>query len=177
MNEALTIRPAQNDEFPLVLAFYHELIDAMEGAEYSPAWKKGIYPTSEFLADSIRKGELYIGLFGGKIVSSMVLNQEANDGYRQVAWAINAPEEEILILHTLGVARPYGGRGIAKEMLRAAISLAKARHLKAIHLDVLRGNLPAMHLYPKVGFVCRGSAKLFYEDTGWMEFFMFEYLL
>lgn len=76
---------AASNQYEEVRAFYHSLIDAMEssGSPYLPGWKKDIYPSPEFLMKSITCGELYIGCENHKIVSSMVLNQENNEGYSQ----------------------------------------------------------------------------------------------
>ena len=53
--------------------------------------------------------------------------------------------------------------------------MAADRGMKAIRLDVLEGNLPAEKLYQKVGFQYAGSLNIFYEDTGWADFNLYEY--
>ena len=52
--------------------------------------------------------------------------------------------------------------------------MARSRCMKAIRLDVLKGNLPARRAYEKIGFQYRGTVPMYYEDTGGKEFEMFE---
>ena len=46
---------------------------------------------------------------------------------------------------------------------------------QAVRLDVMTKNLPAQKLYTAAGFVPIGKFRITYEDTGPMEFFMYEY--
>lgn len=173
----LQIRLAQESEYPLVRGFYHALIDAMKNAEFKPGWEKDVYPAPEFLMKSIRNGELYIGFTGETMVTCMVLNGQCNDGYKQIKWSVEADDSDILVIHALGVAPAFGGRGIAKDMVQKTFDVAKERHIKAIRLDVLGGNTPAVKAYTKMGFQCMGTVQMFYEDTGTTGFDLFEYIL
>ena len=173
----LEIRPATETEYPAVKGFYDSLIDAMENAEFGPGWKKDIYPAPEFLIESIRSGELYIGVMDEIIVSCMILNHECNDGYKEIKWSVDAKASEVFIIHALGVAPKFGKRGIAKEMVRKALDVAYRNSVKVLRLDVLRGNTPAVKAYTKMGFQSMGMVQMFYEDTGWADFEMFECVL
>lgn len=44
-------------------------------------------------------------------------------------------------------------------------------------LDVLGGNIPAEKAYTRMGFVYRGTINMFYEDTGWTGYRLFEYVV
>ena len=66
------------------------------------------------------------------------------------------------------------GRGY---IVSHAISAAKATGQKAVRVDVLKGNLPAVKLYESLGFKFIGEVELFYEDTGLTEFLLYEYLI
>lgn len=43
--------------------------------------------------------------------------------------------------------------------------------------DVLGGNVPAERLYIGQGFARRGTVRMFYADTGWTDYGLYEYLL
>ena len=52
--------------------------------------------------------------------------------------------------------------------------MARAEHKKAVRLDVLGAYQPAERLYTGCGFRFVAAKELFYEDTGWTEYKMFE---
>ena len=45
---------------------------------------------------------------------------------------------------------------------------------KAIRLDALASNIPAQHMYEKLGFAYRGKRNLYAENTGWTDFLYYE---
>ncbi len=172
----MEIRLANRGEYGLVKQFYDEIIDGMCASEFSPGWEKDVYPTQDFLRESIAHGEMVLGLQDGRIAAAMVLNHDCNDGYKQVTWGIDAPKDAVWMIHILGVHPDFSGRGLAKQMVRYAIDFAEGS-AKAIRLDVLAGNLPAERLYASMGFAYRGTVRMFYEDTGWTAFKLCEYIL
>lgn len=171
----MKIRPAVSGEFEMVRSFYHAVIDAMETEEYKPAWQKDIYPSPEFLHSSVENGELYLGFEGDTLMAAMVLNHDCNDGYEKLNWELQAERGKVLLIHALCVHPAFGGKGHGKELVRYAQELAKRTGMKAMRLDVLTGNLPAEKLYPACGFMYRGTVNMFYEDTGWVDFLLYEY--
>ncbi|MCH5349731.1 MAG: GNAT family N-acetyltransferase [Oscillospiraceae bacterium] len=173
----LHIRIACMDDFDNVREFYYTVIDGLKDAEYSPDWKKDIYPTQEYLAESIRKGELYVGETDGKIVSCMVVNHEYNEGFGKINWSVDARDGELYVVHILGVLSEYSGRGIATQMVQRVIETARENGIKTIRLDVLDGNLPAEKTYVKSGFKYVDTIDMFYENEGWLKSRMFEYII
>lgn len=173
----LIIRLAEKNEYDKVRSFYHSLIDAMQNAQYNPQWEKEVYPSDEYLQDSINKKELFVGMIDNKICSAMIVNHEYNESYDKVEWTTKAKTEEIMVIHALGVHPDFGGRGIAKELVAKVISHAEDSHQKVIRLDVLEGNVPAEKLYRSMGFKYVDTIKMYYEDTGWTDFELYEYQL
>ena len=173
----MVISKASRDEYESVRFFYHSMTDALEGTKYHPKWQKDIYPAPEDLRDAIDKGELYIGRVGDRIAAAMVLNQQYNPEYEDIVWTMPLDRSEFMVIHMLGVHSDFAGRGLAKEMVRFAIETARAAGMKAIRLDVLKGNVPAERLYPAMGFSYVDTIKLFYEDTGRVDFELFELVL
>ena len=170
----MIIIKAETDQFETVRNFYHSMIDAMSGATVYVGWQKDVYPSSEFLADSIRKGELYLVLEDGNITAAMVFNRDHNEGYNGIRWKVEADDDEVMVIHALGVHPVYYGRGYAKALVREAINIAEKNGIKAIRLDVLEGNIPAEMLYSSFGFQYTDTVRMYYEDTGWTNFKLYE---
>ncbi|MBR2790407.1 MAG: GNAT family N-acetyltransferase [Eggerthellaceae bacterium] len=172
----MDIVKATPEQFPQVRAFYFAVIDGLADAEYGPGWEKDIYPAPEYLADAIGAGELYIGVDEGsrEIIAAMVLNHHCNEAYQGFPWPTEAAPDEVMVIHTLAVLPQHTGKGYAKQLVRFAIDVARTQRQKAIRLDVLAGNVPAERLYTALGFVYLGTIPMFYEDTGWTDYELYE---
>ena len=164
----LQIRRAGTAEFAAVREFYYAVMDEMKDAEFKPGWKRDIYPRRNFC------GRRWIG---ASSASAMIVSCEYNESYDGAPWSVDAADEELLVVHALGVRPSFAGQGIAKVMTQYAIRLGRETGMKTIRLDVLKGNVPAERAYRKVGFAYCRTARMFYEDTGWTEFDLFEYIL
>ena len=173
----LTIRPAQTGEFLRVQTFYYDLIDDMQASEYHPMWQKGVYPTNEALTGAIGRGELYVTELEGRIIGAMIVNHSATDGYETVQWPTEAEPAEVTLIHALGVSPAMSRQGVASAMVREVKRIARAGGSKVIRLDVLEGNLPAERLYQGEGFRFVKKLSLFYPDTGWCSFDLYEFAL
>lgn len=173
----MNIRKATVGEFGLVRAFYHEMTDWLDTAPYGPGWKKDIYPSPEDISSALENGELWVCEENSKYIASMIVNSRSQEEYALVEWGVDATQDEVLLIHALGVLPQYHGRGIASEMVRHAITLAKSQNKKAMRLDVLSGNLPAEKLYPKFDFRLVSELDVFYEDTGLARYKLYELAL
>lgn len=72
--------------FPEIRDFYWRLIDDMASVNDRIGWKKGIYPSDDFLIESLKKGELYSLRENGVILGTVILNSDSNEGYKGLPW-------------------------------------------------------------------------------------------
>ena len=173
----LQLETADINEYVEILRFYDTVTDQLQGAEYSPGWIKRVYPTEDYLRESLRQKELFVARIHSEIVGVMVLNHETAAGYDLVEWQVQAEAKKVTILHAFAVADQYQRRGFGRQMVQAALDLARAAGQEAVRLDVLADNLPPQKLYAKMGFAYRGTQTLFYEDTGLTDYKLYEYAL
>ncbi len=89
-------------------------------------------------------------------------------------WSIACAPDEVLIPHALAVNPKLQGNGVGRLVVEKIVALAKARHKKAVRLDVLSACKAAERLYTRCGFQFVEAKDMFYEDTGWTEYKMFE---
>ena len=173
----MIIRTALKSEYEGVRQFYYSLIDAMQSSKYGPGWEKGVYPADDYIENSIEQNELFVGTLSGEIAAVMIVNNSFNDGYARVKWPTEAENDEVIVIHALGVHPDFAGRGLAKELVRYVIGMAEKNCQKAVRLDVLKGNIPAERLYEGLGFEYVDTVCMFYEDTGWTDYKLYEYQL
>lgn len=171
----MIIRKATPRDYNEIRAFYHSVIDIMHGIEFDPAWEKDVYPSVEFLHTSLENGEMYVGQENGKIMAAMSVNNESNEGYLSVDWPVQLDFTQYYTVHALGVHPDYAGHGLGKQLVQYAVQLAKQNGMQAVRLDVLANNTPRLKMYQTVGFNVVARQTMFYEDTGWTEFVLFDY--
>lgn len=83
----------------------------------------------------------------------------------------------MLVPHALGVKADAQNRGVGKCVVEDIIEIARASDRDTIRLDILSGNAAAERLYTKMGFKYVQEKDMFYEDTGWTKFIMYELVL
>ncbi len=173
----MELMQAGTEQFRKVRSFYWRIIEEMRHTPYAPGWEEGVYPSDAFLRAAISAGELYILRDGESLVGAMVLNHTCTEGYEVIPWQVDAPPEEVTVIHTLGVLPERQRQGLAARLVAEAIQIARKHRQRAIRLDVLGSNLPAQRLYTGLGFRYRGTVPLYYEDTGRTDFLLYEYVL
>lgn len=90
---------------------------------------------------------------------------------------VDCDHSEVMISHALGVAADAQGKGVGKKLVKEMIRLAQQEGKKAVRLDILGRNHIAEKLYTGAGFEFIEEKLMYYEDTGWTEFRMYEYSL
>ncbi|WP_027157198.1 GNAT family N-acetyltransferase [Methylobacter luteus] len=70
-----------------------------------------------------------------------------------VAVYCNDPKKRIAYITSVSVLRESTGKGIAKSLMRQCIARIKALGMHQVRLEVASGNMPAIGLYEKSGFV------------------------
>ncbi|MDX3926606.1 MAG: N-acetyltransferase [Shinella sp.] len=73
-----------------------------------------------------------------------------------------AGEAEIL---TIGVDQRHERQGLGWRLMQAALREARMRDAGMIFLEVDEGNIPALRLYDRLGFVKVGERKAYYADA------------
>lgn len=173
----MRLRKAEPDEFEAIRSFYWDLIDRLRDRSSTVGWKKGIYPADEFLSESLRNGALYVFDREHDYIASVILNSAWNEGYEGLPWSLDCARRDILVPHALAVRPDLQGRGIGKAVVDEILRIAREQGKKTVRLDLLKGNLAAERLYTGAGFRYVQTKTMFYEDTGWTDFMMYELLL
>ena len=170
----LNIRKANINDTKQVLKHYSTVIDQIQNYESNPEWIHGIYPKEEKIIESIETGELYLGIINSKVVSSMVLDHNPNQGFEEINWNVNCDEKSAYYIHLVAVNQNYKNRGIAKEMLRYTFNNAKNNDIKSIRLSLNRKNLAIEKLYTQFEFKYVDAIEVNDKDRGLKFFNVYE---
>lgn len=174
---ALQFQLAAEADFPKIRTLYWSVADHIhEHNEHREnlGWEKGVYPSDEFIRDSLERRQLYTLAENDELYACVILNSTCNEGYLGCPWGVDCGPEEVLIPHALAVNPKLQGKGIGKIVVKHILDTARAEHRKAVWLDVLGACGPAERLYRSCGFHFVTVKSMYYEDTGWTAYKLFE---
>ena len=165
------------NDLPKLLDFYQLVINETEDMAVHACWVYGQHPTEETITDYVRRGNMYCSEDGTGMTAAVAVTPFQTDDYHGIDWQRALEDDEVAVVHLLAVNPRFRNRGYAKAMMREVISLADSQGLKAVRLDALACNTPAHRLYESLGFQKRDVRHWYAENTGWFDFYLFEYLL
>ncbi len=88
---------------------------------------------------------------GDAVVGAAIINPLQPPSYAGAPWACAAPEDDILVLHTL-VIDPAAGKGLGRAFVDFYERTAKSQGCRALRMDTNARNLRARALYKKLGY-------------------------
>lgn len=173
----LQLIKAKSTDFDKVKAAYLDIEKNTPDMEKYAKYEYGKHPKDEEITEYIDSGNMYMFLDGEAAAGVIAITMHQGKDYHPVKWQIDARDDEVMVLHLLGIIPSYQGRGVAKEMIREALKMASEKSLKACRLDTLGTNVPAQKMYEKLGFTYCGKQHWYAENTGWTDFYLYEYVL
>lgn len=166
---------ADLSDFAKLTAFYKFAVENTPNmAEYG-RWIYSVYPTDEIIRSYVENGFLFYTEDNGEITSAVAVTPFQSADYHAVQWGVSAEDDEVAVVHLLCINPQKQKCGLAKSVMNEIISIAK-KSSKAVRLDALCCNIPAQKLYESIGFKKRGSQKWFADNTGWIDFFLYEFV-
>lgn len=75
------------------------------------------------------------------IATALVVNHDRAPGYEAVPWKVNAPLDELGIVHSVATRPAYHGRGYASMLMEFAIDVSREEGLRALQLDTFVDNV------------------------------------
>ena len=129
------IRPATKSDIPGIIG--------IEKVSFSEPWDEKLF------LDAIDSEDKYpfVAQIGKSIIGYIVFENVLDEGH----------------ITNLAVGKDHQGKGIATELVSAALDLAKSLKIKEIFLEVREPNEAARKLYSKFGFEQIGRRKKYYS--------------
>lgn len=166
-----------NFDFERITAFYRYVIDNTKSMSEYGRWIYGQHPTDEMIKSYIDSDSMYYIEEDGNITATVAITFCQGEDYHPVPWSISLHDDEVAVVHILCVDPKKQKHGLAKHVMAEIINIAKAEHKKAVRLDALCCNIPAHRLYESIGFKKCGVQNWYASNTGWIDFYLYEYVL
>ncbi|HII4514293.1 GNAT family N-acetyltransferase [Clostridium perfringens] len=114
-------------------------------------WQDG-YPAKEDLRRDIESGSSYVLTNKDEIVATTVISLDGESTYNSIfngEWITN---EDYIVMHRVAVHDKYKGKGIFKELIKEAESLALNKGIYSIKIDTHRDNISMQRAVVKNDF-------------------------
>ena len=152
----MTIRKAVVTDIPAIAAIYEAIHDLEAAGALTVGWQRGVYPTAETARAAIGAGDLFVLEDEGRVRASARINREQMPAYAQVNWRFPAPDDRVLVMHTLTVDPALRGRGYARAFLEFYERMAVQTGSAALRLDTNARNTVARSMYARHGYIESG---------------------
>ena len=155
----MEFRKCGSEHFQETKDMYHRVVMTLKQTVNYPKW--GVHhPSEEDLQSALDRGDLYICLDDGKVAGAVVLNEDPEGCYEVGDWKRDLERGEYLVIHLLAADIEYRGKGIGAYIVDKCIETAEQGGYKAVRLDALPLNAPAIRLYESKGFTYAGTKDL-----------------
>lgn len=146
----LNFRPAQQSDAQYILSLYQRA----QSSGFC-VWNDS-YPSMAEITHDLETESLYVLTDGGKIIGAIsVVPENELDGF--ACWSCSSGKEIARVV----IDKAYQGRGLSFEMVQNIQSILRKSGCSAIHLSVVKSNIPAYKTYVKAGFVTVGTADMY----------------
>lgn len=153
-----TFELAQKEDAEQVLSLYER---AKSGAFC--VWDDS-YPTMTEIERDLETENLYVLTDGSNVIGAIsVVPENELDGFD--CWSCKEGKEIARVV----IDKRWQGQGLSFEMVQQVESILRSNGCKAIHLSVVKSNIPAYKTYIKAGFTVVGEAQMYGNDYYLME--------
>ena len=148
-----TFRKGTKNDISRIAEIYDRILTEEEKGRASVGWVRGIYPTEETAREMLAAGELFVLEDEGKVQAAARLNKVQVPEYANARWEYDeAPEEKVMVLHTLVVDPKSGGRGYGSAFVDFYEKYALEQGCPYLRMDTNEKNAAARRLYGHLGY-------------------------
>jgi GNAT superfamily N-acetyltransferase len=153
---SFAIRHATQDDAPTLLQLTRDCVATMRAAGIEQLDE--VYPGAEIISRDIAAGALEVMRENEEIVACITVDRNMDPLWKDLSWSSEG--EPPAAVHRLMVHPSQQGRGIAKQFMLRAETVARALGCHSIRLDSFLHNPAAMALYPRLGYRRTGTATM-----------------
>ena len=145
-------RKAVLSDLDAIDAIYQDIHTGEEAGRTTIGWVREIYPTRATAEASIRAGDMFVLEEDGQVLAVGKINREQVPEYADAPWAIDAPPDKVMVLHTLAVSPKAAGRGLGTRFVSFYEDYARAHGCPFLRMDTNVTNKAARRLYARLGY-------------------------
>ena len=159
----MIFRKATAADIAAVSHIYDRVHIAEEQGKLRVGWVRGLYPTENTAREALSRDDLFVAEEAGRIVATAIINHLQPECYLEGNWAHDAPQDRVMVLHTLAVDPGCSKRGCGTAFVAFYEQYAKDRGCPYLRIDTQNINLAARSLYKKLGYTQIGIVPCVYN--------------
>lgn len=146
------IRRATEEDISAVAEIYEEILQEQEQGRTYVGWTRGVYPTRQTALQALERGSLFVCQEEGEIVAAAKIDREQVPAYSQCRWQEEAPENQVMVLHTLVVSPRHPRRGYGRAFVEFYEEYAREQGCLYLRMDTNERNTVARAMYRGMGY-------------------------
>lgn len=148
----MIFRKAAGKDLQAVAGIYSDIHTAEENGFTTIGWVREIYPTAETAKLSLEREDLFVAEDEGVIVGTAIINQIQVDVYKDAKWRNEAPDQQVMVLHTLAISPKAFGRGYGRGFVDFYEEYARENGCPYLRMDTIAINSRARAMYQHLGY-------------------------
>ena len=148
----MKIRKGTENDLLAVAQIYEAIHDGEERGDTTIGWIRHVYPTLDTAKASHDRGDLFVMEEEGSIIGAAIINQQQVDVYADGDWQHDAPDDEVMVLHTLVIDPKCAGRGYGRAFVGFYEDYARQNGCACLRMDTNARNLRARAMYGRLGY-------------------------
>ena len=146
------IRKATRADLPAVATLYEHIHEAEQAGRMTIGWVPGIYPVPATAEAALAHGDLFVDEEDGVLRAAGIVNQLQLGVYADGHWTLPAPDDRVMVLHTLVVEPSIVRGGIGRSFVAFYEERARRSGCTVLRLDTNERNTAARAMYARLGY-------------------------
>ena len=148
----MNFRKATTGDIEAIEKIYNHIHTCEEQGNAQIGWVRGIYPSRKTAEDALLRGDLFVAEEDGLIIGSAIINKHQVPEYSLGRWCDDAPDDKIMVLHTLVISPDASGMGYGKKFVDFYEKYALKNGCPHLRMDTNERNVRARKMYNKLGY-------------------------
>ena len=145
-------RKATQQDIAAVAQIYSDIHTQEESGAVTIGWARSVYPTEQTARLALQRNDLFVQEVDGTITGAAIINQIQVDCYYGANWQHPAPDEKVMVLHTLVISPAAARKGLGQDFVAFYEQYALQNGCPYLRMDTNARNTRARALYKKLGY-------------------------
>ena len=112
----VVFRKALKENIEKIENIYSDIHTCEETGMLEIGWIRTVYPTRETAENALERGDLFVAQDDEEVVGAAIINNQQVDAYKEGRWLYEAPDSEVMVLHTLVISQKLQEKDMVRSL-------------------------------------------------------------